>query len=92
MKKEQLATIAEELTTANAELSKKRGGGYRALIVEDRADAFYEGWLVCLKELGTPFDHPVLVAAKPPMAYPNLSPTCQSSSQALLKRDILVDL
>ena len=49
----------------------KAGLFYVRDVAQERLDGFHDGWLACLKELGTPPDHPTWVAGKPSIVFPN---------------------
>ncbi|GFZ09871.1 hypothetical protein Acr_21g0004700 [Actinidia rufa] len=42
----------------------------KVTVLEDKAEAFNQGWLACLKELNIDSDHSAWFATRPPMAYP----------------------
>ncbi|GFS37699.1 hypothetical protein Acr_00g0053530 [Actinidia rufa] len=41
---------------------------------KNRVEAFYKGWLACLKEIDTPPEHPRWSVVVPPVAYPDPKP------------------
>ena len=49
----------------------RAGDFYEKQVAELRPIIFQEGWRACLRELGTPSDHPAWTAAAPPVKLPN---------------------